>query len=302
MNTSTTHRVLLTGGTGRLGTYLVRELRQRRLHSQIWSTGSPGFKDGIPVEHVDLLDVDHIAPAFQSFGPTLVIHAAAISTADACLANPVLAQRLNVDATKQLSDLCRLAGARLIYTSTDLVFDGRRGGYRECDPPSPVMVYGRSKAEAEPIVLQVAGNSVVRLSLLFGPKLGSRDSFFDLQWRAITMGDRRMKLFTDEWRTPIDYQTASRAVVEIALADTGGIWHVGGPERMSRWEMGERLARFLGQTPLMFEATNRDSIGGTEPRPEDVSLDSSRWRSQFAATDWPNYEEALRMIVSPLRS
>ncbi len=111
-----------------------------------------------------------------------------------------------------------------------------------------------------------------------------------------------MKLFTDEWRTPIDYQTASRAVVEIALANTEGIWHVGGPERMSRWEMGERLARFLGQSPTMFETTSRDSIGGAEPRPEDVSLDSSRWRCRFAATDWPTYEEALGWILSPLRS
>ncbi|RPI85544.1 MAG: SDR family oxidoreductase, partial [Planctomycetaceae bacterium] len=272
------HRILLTGATGRLGSYVARELESRALETDYWSGSGAATPSGRPTNAVDLADESTVRLAFAETRPEIVLHVGALATAEACRANPQRARRVNEQATGLLAELAQSAGARLVYTSTDLVFDGEQGNYRESDSPAPIMQYGQSKAAGEQRVLKRPLAVVVRLALLYGPKLGDRDSFFDLQLQAIATRDRRMNLFIDEWRTPLDYVTAAQALVDIALHNVTGILHVGGPERMSRFEMGIRLAERLGCREPPFDPVTRDAIPGSEPRPRDVSLDSSRWR------------------------
>lgn len=290
---ATARRVLVTGGTGRLGGYLIRALRERGLEPVIWSRSPLSPAAGLTPVAVELADLAAVRRAFQQAAPDLVLHAAALSSEEACRSDPPHARRINVDATALLVDLSRAAGARLVLTSTDLVFDGERGGYRPEDPPRPRMLYGQLKADAEQVVLAAADHAVVRLSLLYGPRLGPRESFFDVQLAAIAQGNRRLPLFEDEWRTPIDYATAARGLVDIGCDGAGGIWHLGGPERLSRLEMGERLARFLNCDQPPFDVTRRGDIPGGDQRPRDVSLDSSRWRAAFGDSPWPCYEQVL---------
>ena len=106
-----------------------------------------------------------------------------------------------------------------------------------------------------------------------------------------------MKLFADEWRTPLDLATAAKALVALAASDETGIFHVGGPERLSRLEMGQRLARGLGLDARSVRAARRSGVPAPEPRPEDVSLDSSRFRRAFAGLAFPSFEEALRAMA-----
>ena len=144
-----------------------------------------------------------------------------------------------------VAEECARSGTRLVFISTDLVFNGERGGYREEDEPAPLSVYGRSKRDAEAIVRASPNSVVVRLSLLYGPSLNGCPSFFDEQTVALRTG-RNVTLFTDEWRTPLDLPTAARALAALAAADATGLLHIGGPERLSRYEMGLRLASSLG--------------------------------------------------------
>jgi dTDP-4-dehydrorhamnose reductase len=154
-------------------------------------------------------------------------------------------------------------------------------------------VYGASKAAAERIVLQFSTSLVIRLSLLFGPAHSGGNAFFDEM--LIGLRERRsITLFEDEWRTPIDYTTAATAIVKAAESQVTGILHVGGRERLSRLEMGVRLARWIGAEKDTIQVVRRADLPAGEPRPRDVSLDSTRWRSLFADLPWPSYEEALR--------
>src|SRR5262249_12792060 len=100
-------------------------------------------------------------------------------------------------------------------------------------------------------------------------------------------------LFDDEWRTPLALCTAAQALVELAGSDYTGLLHLGGPERLSRLEMGEQLAAHLGVRPAIT-VRSRQSMPASEPRPRDVSLDSGRWRRLFPQHPWPRWEEALR--------
>jgi dTDP-4-dehydrorhamnose reductase len=206
-----------------------------------------------------------------------------------------LAERVNEGATRQLAELSHAHGARLVYASTDMVFSGDEGNYRETDAAQPLSHYGRTKLRGEEGVLDYPRNAVARLSLLFGPSLNGRASFFDLQLAAIRE-HRDVSLFVDEWRTPLDLLTASRALIDLAERAYVGRIHIGGPERMSRWEMGVSLAEYLRGDSSVIHQANRADAGLSEPRPRDLSLDCACWRAVFPHSPQPAWEEALAAL------
>jgi dTDP-4-dehydrorhamnose reductase len=290
-------RLLVTGASGQLGAYLLR-----RLHGTggvtAWSGSRTGTLFGAPLRPVDLGDEGAVATAFGEARPDAVIHAAAWARVGDCARDPETARRVNAGGTALLADLAAAAGARLVHVSTDLVFDGEHAPYREDDPAARVSVYGRTKLAAESAARAAPRAVVARVSLLYGPSLAGRPSFFDEQVAAMRAG-RPLTLFADEWRTPLDLDTAAMALLALARADVTGVLHVGGPERFSRLEMGLRLARFLGVDAGNVIAARRADVPAAEPRPRDVSLDSSRWRGLFPGVHWPAWDEALRGLPWP---
>jgi dTDP-4-dehydrorhamnose reductase len=289
--------VLVTGASGLLGGYLLRQLRDDGLAVTAWSGTRTGDLFGTPLRPVDLGDPDAVAAAFRESRPDVVLHAAAMARLPDCHRDPDRATRVNGHGTRLLAELAAQARARLLLVSTDLVFDGGRGWYREEDAPAPLSVYGRAKAAAEEAALAAPGGVVVRASLLFGSSLTGRPSFFDEQVAALR-AVRPLTLFADEWRTPLALTTAARALVALARSDFAGLLHLGGPERMSRLEMGQRLARFLGADPSGIVAVSRNDLPAAEPRPRDTSLDSSRWRGLFPAHPWPTWDDALAEMLT----
>ncbi len=182
-------RILVTGASGQLGSYLLEELRRKGVSEVIpWSRSTTGSRTGLDVRPVDLGDETALAQALDDANPDVVIHAAAISTAEQVRLDPDRARAVNVGGTRQIAAWCGNRGRRLIFTSTDLVFDGETGWYREDDETRPVLAYGQNKAEAEPSVLQVPAGIVARISLLYGPSCAGRDSFFDKALGGIRAG------------------------------------------------------------------------------------------------------------------
>src|SRR5262245_22184631 len=117
-------RILITGASGQLGSYLLRRLsREKEIHVIAWSGSQRGKLFGIPIDAVDLRRHDQLAAAFEQARPDAILHAAAMSRIDTCYAEPELAQHVNVDGTRWLAELARQHRARLVYVSTDLVFD-----------------------------------------------------------------------------------------------------------------------------------------------------------------------------------
>jgi dTDP-4-dehydrorhamnose reductase len=285
-------RWLLTGATGLLGGYLLRHLRDRGEPVVAWSGSRQTEVLGTPLARVDITDADAVAAAFRAAAPDVILHAAAVARVDECRREPEKARRVNTEGSRHLAELAAERGARVVFVSTDLVFDGEGGHYREDDPPNPLTVYGRTKADAEPGVLAFPRTAVARLSLLFGPCLTGRSSFFDRMVVALRE-NRPIPLFADEWRTPLSLSTAAEALVALARSDVTGLLHIGGPERLSRLEMGRQLAEVLGVSGESIVVTGRNDAPAEEPRPADTSLDSSRWRSLFPDLPWPPYREVL---------
>ncbi len=244
-------------------------------------SGSRAVRIGdVVIQPVDLADRDAIQLLLEQARPTVIVHLAAVSSVAEALKDPQRTQWVNVDATVWLVEQARRIGARFLYASSDLVFDGTAPPYDESSRPAPLSCYGRSKLQAEPVVLDHADGVVVRPSLMFGLGAVRRPTTFARQLVALRDG-LALRLFQDEFRTALWLDDAAGAIAAIGRSDFVGLAHLAGPERISRLEMGLAMAEALGVRTDAIEAVSASSMSFPEPRPADVSLDGGLLRRTF---------------------
>lgn len=278
MNRTEGQVVLLTGASGQLGRWTLRELARRHCRKlYAWSGRTAGSFEGLDFEPVVLEDRSAVERRLDEIRPDIVIHTAAMSAADEVRQHPELGRLINEEATHTLAQWCESHSARMVYTSTDLVFDGTRGFWTEDDAPGPLLEYGRTKARSEKFVTAAKFGLVARIALLYGPTLTGRPSFWSGCMNAFRMGESRT-IFTDEFRTPLDYLSAAEWLCELALGhpDKTGVIHMGGPERMSRYDLIHRSAMALGLDETLIRSVLAAETPMPEPRPRDVSLSSEK--------------------------
>ena len=285
-------RIVVTGARGQLGSYLVDRLKMGSHEIDAWTGATTHGSDGITLRPVELTDRGAVLRALADADPDAIIHAAAISSAEAARRDPARSEAVNVGATRLLANWAAEHDRRLVYTSTDLVFDGQKSWCREDDTAHPVLVYGQTKHAAERFVVATPRGLVARLSLLYGPSRSRRQGFFDRAVTSLRAGSPQA-FFTDEYRTPLDYATAANLLVRLTESETCGTIHLGGPERLSRFELMRRAAAALAIDAVLVVPNRRADVDSPEPRPADVSLDSSRLHRVFNDVACPKVESAL---------
>jgi dTDP-4-dehydrorhamnose reductase len=270
-------RVLVTGAGGLLGGRLTALLRERGFEVIGVHRATPP-PAGLRSVRCDLLDADALPRLLDAEHPDAVVHAAALARSTSCYEHPVLAESTNPHLPARLALLSHARGLRLVALSTDLVFSGTRAPVLEGDPPGPRSVYGRTKLAGEEAVLAAHPEAAVaRVSLVLGHGHGPRGSASEAIAWSLQAG-RPTLLFEDEYRTPIDPESVADAVVRLLRRGGAGRFHLAGPERLSRYELGRRVARLFGLSEAFIVRGRQADQPGTEPRPADVSLDSAHAR------------------------
>ncbi|RIK66662.1 MAG: hypothetical protein DCC65_08965 [Planctomycetota bacterium] len=292
---------LITGAGGQFGSVLLRRLTDSGVPATGLASPTGPSPDSGAVWRVDLADPAGLSVAVRHLAPRFIIHAGAVTSIQAAHDAPDYTRRVNIDATRTLVETARAIGAKLVLTSTDLVFDGTRAPYAEDSLPSPLSVYARSKVEAERIVLGFDHGIVVRLALMYGRPAAQRNTTFLTQLSALRT-DAPLRLFADEFRTPIWLEDAATATLMIAESDITGVIHLGGPERMSRLDMGRVMARALGVSGAGIVAANQREMASPEPRPPDVSLVSARFERIFGRPPGRPMQQAMELLVTAERA
>ncbi len=227
---------------------------------------------------IDLTNAVAIAELFQTVQPAAVIHAAALSQPNACEIQPEVSWQINVQAAWHIAEHCAALNILCVFTSTDQVFDGQRGNYCETDPVAPVNRYGEHKVLAEEGMRSRHAQTIIcRLPLMFGATPHA-PSFLQGFVAKLLQGEP-LQLFTDEYRTPVSGESIAQGIL-LALASDISCWHLGGQERLSRYEFGQYLVKILQLPVNLLQPCLRATVPMAAPRPADVSLDSSLAFSQ----------------------
>lgn len=266
---STHRRLLITGASGFLGWHLARAAQATWQVEGTYHRHAPPLP-GVKLHCIDLTDATGVNHWLTQVAPDAVIHTAALSQPNRCEQEPDLSYAINVEATRVLAQFCGDRHIPFAFTSTDQVFDGQAAPYDETSPPSPISVYGRHKVEAEAILQALhPAAAICRMPLLYGPPSPTAECF--LQGFLRTLGaEQPLRLFIDEFRTPAYVEDAAAGLL-LALEKTSGLLHLGGPDRISRYDFGLRMAEIFGFDKTLLVPSKQADVVMPAPRPADVS-------------------------------
>lgn len=243
-------RILITGGRGQLG----RELQAALAAHTVSAPGHP---------ELDVTDAAAVERAVETFGPELVIHAAAYTDTRGCEAEPALAMRVNGEGTRNVALACRQGGVALLYVSTNEVFDGAKGEpYLETDEPRPVNAYGRSKLAGEEHVRSLLEKAyVVRTAWLYG---GGKD----FPAKVLQAPPGELPMVTDEVASPTWARDLAQAIARLVEQDAPpGIYHLTNTGRCSRLEWAGRVLALAGRQDVVLRPVSQAEYGAPYRKP-----------------------------------
>lgn len=243
-------KILITGSNGLLGQKIVKRCLKHQIPFIATSKGvnrNPDCPDELYLS-LDITNEAEVATCISKQRPSAIIHTAALTNVDYCEQHPLECQQVNVLATQYLWEAAKKVRAHFELLSTDFVFDGERGPYRETDAVNPLSVYARSKVEAEHLLMndEVKNWSVARTIIVYGTGHGlSRSNLVLWALDALPKG-QSMSLVNDQFRAPTWADDLAYGCVEIVLRNQTGIFHLSGPETLAVDTIVKRIAQTIG--------------------------------------------------------
>lgn len=266
--------LLITGASGFLGWNVCHAAKTD------WNVTGTYFSHEIRIPgceliRIDLTNYEDLKNLFKTITIDAVIHTAAVSQPNLCQINPMDSEKINVRTSQNLCSFCLEKQIPFLFTSTDQVFDGTKAPYSERIPVSPISIYGEQKVAAESSILTLYPQATIcRMPLMFGDGSPVSNSFLIHLLQSI-QNNKKITLFFDEYRTPTSGYNAAQGLLMVLKKKIRGIIHLGGKEKISRYEFGKKLACYCGLTTSMITPISQNSLRMKAPRPQDVSLDSS---------------------------
>jgi len=286
-------RLLIIGASGFVGQHLARAAERC---FDVWEAdlAAPPGEHGVAI---DITSAGSVDAGFQQSVPAAVVLLAGVSDIDQCEARPDLAEAVNVGGTAHVAEACARTGASLLFISSAAVFDGAKHGYRESDSPTPVSVYGKTKANAEELIATLLPAAVVlRPALVIGFAEGSGTNAMLNKFAAKLRAGETVVLPDFEYRNPIDAGTLSDFIVELLCrGGAAGVFHLGATESVSRFELGVRLAERIG-CPRHLVQPQTEPLPGRAPRGLNHFLLTDKIRT-VCRTPVPSCEEVIERAI-----
>tara|TARA_B110000902_G_scaffold74410_1_gene87952 strand:- start:1863 stop:2762 length:900 start_codon:yes stop_codon:yes gene_type:complete len=298
-------KILITGSNGLLGQKLLHKLRQDfsvELIATSKGKNRVSNKDGYTYFDLDITNNDAVAQLIASEKPQVVINTAAMTNVDLCEDEKKACDSLNVEAVRYLADSCAMIDAHLIQISTDFIFDGENGPYKEEDKPNPLSYYGLSKLKSEE-VLQAHNVkwTILRTIIVFG--VGEKLSNGNIVlWAkgALAKGDP-LNIIDDQFRAPTLAEDLADACILAAKKKAFGVFNASGKDIMSIYEIVERIAKHYGNTTENLNRISTATLNQTAGRPPRTGfiLDKSK---KVLGYNPHSFEECLTIINKQLNN
>lgn len=256
-------KILVTGANGFLGHYLTKQLLQKRHH--VIATGKGNCRlpfnddESFQYQTMDFTNPFEVHDVFEKHKPEVVIHAGAMSKPDDCEQQQWQAYVTNVEGTLTMLMNAEEQKSFFVFVSTDFVFDGERGMYKEEDEAAPVNFYGKTKADAEEAVKEYEhGWTITRTVLVYGKPLAGRRNILSIVKDKLEKGEE-YSVVDDQVRTPTYVEDLAAGIIAIIEKKATGIYHLSGSDVLTPYEMACKAADYLGlQKSLIKKVTAAD--------------------------------------------
>jgi dTDP-4-dehydrorhamnose reductase len=297
-------KILITGSNGMLGQKLVYGLKNRK-DVQLITTGIGlnriNDKEGYIYESLDITNEIEIGKIFAKHHPECLINTAAMTNVDACELKKDECKRINIDAVKYLAEECKKNNTHFIHLSTDFVFDGSKGPYKEDDTPNPQSYYAASKLESEKIVQQ-AGISwcIIRTIIIYGVMDDTQRSNIVLWTKNSLEQKKTINVITDQYRSPTFAEDLADACIIAALKHAEGIYHVSGKELMSIIEIANKVADFFGLDKSYIHPVTSEELNQPAKRPPKTGFILDKAIQELGYNPH-SFDEGLKIVAEQLR-
>ena len=277
-------RILVTGANGLVGTKVL----ERLLHdpsdeprAAYHRTRTNEYLGEIPFWWLDTTSADDVDRVIDDARPEAVVHAGAFTNVDGAEKQRDLAWASNAEATAILARACASRGVRLVYLSTEYVFDGAAGPYRETDPVNPLGWYAKTKQAGEQTVIAAGGSwAVARTTVVYGYAQHVRANFVLWLVGKLRAGER-VSIVDDQIGSPTLAENLAEMVVALAHSRENGIFNTAGADVLSRLDFSRRIAETFGLDAGLIDPTTTASLGQAAPRPLRAGLVMDKFRAAF---------------------
>lgn len=263
--------ILTTGSNGLLGQKLTEKiLAEGRVKLIATSKGTNRYpvKGGYGYAEMDILNAVRVREVIETYSPDAIVHTAAMTNVDTCEANKALCRQLNVDAVQTLISICEEKNIQLIHLSTDFVFYGADGPYKEDDAVNPVSYYGESKVLAEALLKNSKVNwAILRTILVYGISSDMSRSNIVLWAKAALEKASPINVVNDQWRMPTLAEDLAEACLLAVEKNAKGIYHVSGKDYMSIADLVRKVADYWGLDQSFINEISSTSLNQMAKRP-----------------------------------
>ena len=281
-------RIFITGGGGLLGSRLAG-MAQEAGHDVFSGYNKSVPEHGEPIK-LDLAIDNSISKAVEETRPEVIFHTAALTDVDRCEAERDLACRINARSTKVLAESAKRAGAFLVYISTDYVFDGQRGLYKEEEATNPISHYGYTKLLGEKYA-----DCVARTCVIYGSRPASGKINFALWVLERLQKGEEIRIVTDQYVSPTLNTNLARMLLEAGEEKREGIYHLAGATRISRYDLACKIAGVFCLEKSLIGTSRMADMNWKARRPTDSSMDVSKAMRSFKELPW-DIDKSLRIL------
>jgi len=281
-------KVLITGASGLLGKRLFEIISKNEE-----TTGTHTKNKVENTYYLDISNRNSVESLFAEAKPEVIIHAAALVDVDFCEDNREKADKINIEGTKNIVEICKRYGCKLVYISSDFIFDGELGPYNEDSNANPINYYGITKLEGENIVKENLENYIIiRPALLYGSDIGRKNSFITKILKKL-VNNEKISVDNKIIKYPTLTDDVSEVIKRLIELDATGIYNVAGEEAITKYDWAIKIAKIYG---FPTENIISETTVGRAKRPPNVKLDSSKIKTLLNDFSLAKVDEGTEIV------
>ncbi len=289
-------KVFISGASGLVGCNCHKYFKNKGVNV-VGSHFSFETEDTVPFNTLDLSNEKNFD--LVGFAPDYILHCGALTWVDYCEDHQEESFEKTVQSTKNLIDITKNCGAKLIFIGTDYIFDGKNGPYFEDTPPNPVNIYGQHKLDAENLVLKELPESlVIRITNVYGREIRNKNFVMRLVDNVKNEKDDTLKLPFDQYATPVNAEDIAKALFLLMTDNKSGVYNIASTDFVNRVQLAKRVLDYFPNHKMKIETISTAELGPPAERPLNGGLLSAKFLKEYPNFIFKNVDDFMKEILS----